>query len=68
MSYGTILLHLGDTPGLEARIDAAIHLARRHGSHLVALAATGNARFETSLGAGLLPREQLREALAAARR
>jgi nucleotide-binding universal stress UspA family protein len=67
MTYGTLLLHLGDDPHLARRTELAIHLACRFESHLVGLAASGNAAFESSAGAALLAREELRGAIAAAR-
>jgi len=68
MTFGTITLHLDGGPTAATSTDVAAGLARSHGSHLVGLAATGNALFETSLGAGLLPRAELNAALAGARR
>jgi nucleotide-binding universal stress UspA family protein len=67
MTYGTLLLHLGDDPHVARRTELAIHLACRFESHLVGLAASGNAAFESSAGAALLAREELRGAVAAAR-
>jgi nucleotide-binding universal stress UspA family protein len=66
MTYGTLLVHLGDDPHLSRRTDLAIHLACRFESHLVGLAASGNATFEQSAGAALLARDELRHAAAAA--
>jgi len=68
MTFGTITLYLDGGPAASERTDVAVRLARSHGSHLVGLAATGNELFETSLGAGLLPRADLNAALAGVRR
>jgi nucleotide-binding universal stress UspA family protein len=67
MTYGTLLLHLGDDSHVDHRTDLAMHLACRFESHLVGLAASGNAAFEASAGAAVLAREQLRHAIVAAR-
>ncbi|HEY8977724.1 MAG TPA: universal stress protein, partial [Burkholderiaceae bacterium] len=67
MSYGTLLLHLDGTAQVPGLVDAAIQLARSHGSHVVGLATTGNTAFESSLGAGLLSRRDLLGAVEAAR-
>jgi len=66
-SFGTLLLHLDGTAQVPELVDAAIHLARAHGSHVIGLATTGNAAFESSLGAGLLSRRDLQGAVEAAR-
>jgi nucleotide-binding universal stress UspA family protein len=68
MTYATLLLHLDDCPHAAARLDMAIHLACRFESHLVGVSASGNTSFKASAGAGLLGRDQLAGALAAARR
>jgi len=67
ISFGTLLLHLDGTAQVPGLVDAAIQLARAHGSHVVGLATTGNASFESSLGAGLLSRRDLLGAVEAAR-
>jgi len=68
MTFGTMTLYLDGGPAAAAQAEAGVRLARSQGSHLVGLAVTGNELFETSLGAGLLPRHELNAALAAARR
>lgn len=68
MTFGTITLYLDGGPAAAAHTELAARLARFHGSHLIGLAVTGNELFETSLGAGLLPRADLNAALAGARR
>jgi len=68
MAFGTITLYLDGGPTTAASTEVAAGLARSHGSHLVGLATTGNTQFETSLGAGLLPRADVNAALAGARR
>lgn len=68
MTYGTIAIHLDGGPATAVHAGIAARLARRHGSHLVGLAVTANELFETSLGAGLLPRADVNQALAGARR
>jgi nucleotide-binding universal stress UspA family protein len=64
---GTLLLHLDGAAQVPGLVDAALQLARAHGSHVVGLATTGNASFESSLGAGLLSRRDLTGAVEAAR-
>ncbi|HYP33682.1 MAG TPA: universal stress protein [Burkholderiaceae bacterium] len=64
---GTLLLHVDGAAQVPGLVDAAIQLARAHGSHVVGLATTGNASFESSLGAGLLSRRDLMGAVDAAR-
>jgi nucleotide-binding universal stress UspA family protein len=68
MAFGTITLYLDGGPAATTGTEIAAHLARSQASHLVGLAVTGNELFETSLGAGLLPRAELNAALAGARR
>jgi len=67
MTFGTITLYLDGGPAAAAHLKVAAGLAGSQGSHLVGLAVTGNELFETSLGAGLLPRHELEAALAGAR-
>jgi nucleotide-binding universal stress UspA family protein len=68
MAFGTITLYLDGGPAAATGTEIAAGLARSQASHLVGLAVTGNELFETSLGAGLLPRAELNAALAGARR
>lgn len=68
MAFGTITLYLDGGLAAGAAAEAAAQLSRSQASHLVGLAVTGNELFETSLGAGLLPRAELDAALAGARR
>jgi nucleotide-binding universal stress UspA family protein len=68
MAFGTITLYLDGGPAAATGTEIAARLARSQASHLVGLAVTGNELFETSLGAGLLPRAELDAALAGARR
>lgn len=45
MSYRTILIHVDDAPGADARIGYAARLATAHGAHLVGVVQTGIQRF-----------------------
>ena len=45
MSYKTILVHVDQSPGAEARIALAARLAGEHGAHLLGSAMTGISRF-----------------------
>ncbi|CAN7345021.1 universal stress protein [Rhizobacter sp. LjRoot28] len=64
MPSPTLLLHLDDGPTCEQRTALAIDLARRHGAHLTALAATGSIPISAVAGPGLLGVDTLTPALA----
>ena len=44
-SYKTIVVHVDESAGAEARYETAAVLANAHGAHLIGLASTGVARF-----------------------
>ncbi|EGF30399.1 Universal stress protein [Oxalobacteraceae bacterium IMCC9480] len=55
MSYKTILIHLDESPNIDARIDLAAQLAISHEAHLIGLATTGVSHYfyeSLSTGAG----------------
>lgn len=64
MTCPTLLLHLDDGPTCEQRTALAIELARRHGAHLTALAASGSIPISAVAGPGLLGVDTLTPALA----
>ncbi|MDY7575516.1 universal stress protein [Actimicrobium sp. CCI2.3] len=45
MSYKTILIHLDESPNIDARINLAAQLALTHEAHLIGLATTGISRY-----------------------
>jgi nucleotide-binding universal stress UspA family protein len=45
MPYKTILIHLDESPTMDARIDLAAQLAITHEAHLIGLATTGVSRY-----------------------
>jgi nucleotide-binding universal stress UspA family protein len=45
MTYKTILIHLDESPTMDARIDLAAQLAITHEAHLIGLATTGVSRY-----------------------
>jgi nucleotide-binding universal stress UspA family protein len=45
MSYKTILIHLDESPTIDARIKMAAQLATTHEAHLIGLATTGVSRY-----------------------
>ncbi len=45
MSYKTILIHLDESPNMDARINLAAQLAISHEAHLIGLATTGISRY-----------------------
>ncbi len=63
MTYATVLLHLDDGPRMDARIDAAIRLSARFGSHLVGIAASSATPLEARLATGMALQAQLVRAL-----
>ena len=63
MAYGTLLLHLDDSPHAQLRTAFAIELARALGSRLVGLSDVGPPPVEVGFGMDVLPSERIDVAL-----